>query len=392
VTVESSAIREAFVTRLADCWGLKDPAWLRALEVVPRELFLGEEVYRNEGAGLWEIVRRSETPAGEWLQMAYSDQTWVTQLNNGTGSPSGAGRVTGIPTSSSTLPGVVAAMLEDLQVEDGHAVLEVGTGTGYSTALMCERLGASYVSSIEIDPVVAARAAQALATAGYRPRLLSADGLTGVPGQRFDRMIATCSVLSIPRAWLQQTRTGGKILTALAGWQYGFALARVTVTGPETAAGEFLDRTFSFMLARSQENPRHPVYFPDTDAQLTRPARYGPGILTGDSDDVWMQLWLAQLALPFSTHYPGSGPDGTAYIHDIASDSWAWFRRDGNAGYAVGQAGPVRVWDTIEHAIAQWHEAGSPPQREFALSIAGDVQTVAHPKIRDSWTLPTRMP
>ena len=213
-----------------------------------------------------------------------------------------------------------------------------------------------------------------------------------MPGHRFDRIIATCASVSVPLAWLAQARPGGRILITLTGWQYGFALVRVTVTGPDTAAGEFLDRPFSFMLARAQENPRRPVRLPEIGGEPARPARYGPGTLSSDAQDAWMHRWLAQLALPFSTYYPVTDPSAITYVHDLASDSWAWLRAAGEGGYEVGQAGPVRVWDTIERAISQWEQAGSPRQPEFTLSITGSRQVVSHPEMTDSWLLPAGPP
>lgn len=387
---DSHAMRQAFAANLAGTWHLRDPAWRHALQIVPREVFLGERVYRSVGAGQWEVVTRKATSPDQWLAMAYSDQTWVTQLNNG--APDVAdrqGRIIGVPTSSTTLPGVVVAMLEDLKVEAGHAVLEIGTGTGYSGALMSQRLGDNYVTSVEIDPGVSRRAARALKQAGYRPRLLTGDGLIGAPHRRFDRIIATCSVLAVPPAWLEQTCTGGIILAALTGWQYGFALARLTVTAPGTATGEFLDRTFSFMLARPQENPREPVYLPDIAEAPARRARYEPDAFTAD-DQGWMLRWLAQLAFPFSAYYGATEDGGISYFHDTASNSWACLRAGAGSDYTVHQTGPLAMWDVIEQTIDTWRDAGSPPQSEFALTISDGQQTVTHPKIAASWTLPVQ--
>ncbi|NEE62047.1 methyltransferase, partial [Streptomyces sp. SID8455] len=65
----------------------------------------------------------------------------------------------GIATSSNSMPSMVARMLELLEVQDSQQVLEIGTGTGYVSALLCERLGDDLVHSVELDPVVARQAA-----------------------------------------------------------------------------------------------------------------------------------------------------------------------------------------------------------------------------------------
>src|SRR5437868_7025796 len=124
--------------------------WRKALEAVPRELFLGAAVYRADPdrGDLWTPARRAEVGMEEWLSLAYSDQTWVTQVE-GMLAEDAAGIVAGSPSSSSTFPSLVVLMLEAAQIGEDDKVLEIGTGTGYSTALLAERLGSGTVTSVE---------------------------------------------------------------------------------------------------------------------------------------------------------------------------------------------------------------------------------------------------
>jgi protein-L-isoaspartate O-methyltransferase len=50
------------------------------------------------------------------------------------------------------MPGLVAIMLHALDVRDRHRVLQIGTGTGYTAGLLCERLGSHQVTTVDIDP------------------------------------------------------------------------------------------------------------------------------------------------------------------------------------------------------------------------------------------------
>ena len=89
-------------------------------------------------------------------------------------------------------------------------MLEIGTGTGYSTAIMCHHLGAERVTSIEYDKGLAGRAAVALQQTGYAPALVVGDGLHGhKPGAPYDALVATCAVRTIPFPWMLQVREGG---------------------------------------------------------------------------------------------------------------------------------------------------------------------------------------
>ena len=65
----------------------------------------------------------------------------------------------GIPVSSSSQPTVVARMLEQLDVQPGHRILEIGAGTGYNAALLAQLVGPEgEVVTVDVDPAICARA------------------------------------------------------------------------------------------------------------------------------------------------------------------------------------------------------------------------------------------
>lgn len=162
-------LRTALADRLTEDGTLTEREWDSAVRAVPRELFVG--TYFAPVAGsvptLYRPVRQGDPG---WLVGIYDDQTLVTQLDGRIGPEDTAGgTVPGIPSSSSTLPSVVLRMWQQLGAEAGHRVLEIGTGTGYSTALGAHRLGDADLTSIEYDPAVGAAAAAAIRTAGFSP-------------------------------------------------------------------------------------------------------------------------------------------------------------------------------------------------------------------------------
>ena len=169
------------------------------------------------------------------LRRAMVDQ--MTLAGQTSGQP-----VTGVPTSSCTAPGLMALMLEALDVDVDARVLEVGTGTGYNAGLLSHRLRSRLVTSVEVDPVVAEAARVALLACGYTPTLIVGDGAAGHPGNApYDRIIATCSAPSIPAPWIAQLRPGGLLLTNLHRDLGGgvLALLRATSTGARVTSWWF---------------------------------------------------------------------------------------------------------------------------------------------------------
>ncbi|MFJ6571958.1 ATP-grasp peptide maturase system methyltransferase [Streptomyces sp. NPDC091292] len=361
---DPTALRQALAEEIATANPTLDPAWHDAVAAVPRELFVGDAVFRLTG-GVWEPVRRAEVGQDEWLRMVYSDQTWVTQID-GRDAADATGPVSGSPTSSATLPSLVVRTAQVAQLQPGQKVLEVGTGTGYSTAVLCHRLGAGNVVSIEYDPGVAARAAVHLHDAGHTPTLAVGDGLQGCTEHAgYDAIIATCSVRSIPPSWFWQLNDGGSITTTISGWMLAAGLIRLVLDDEGTAHGRFTDDTITYMLARPHERPPSSrVFRLDGDTRSTRQA---PGLLKE-----WAGKFVAQLAAPsaeFMTIESG------IVLRDVATGSQAWTESDGE-GATVHQHGPLRLWDQVEDALAAWQKAGAPDLTEFGMTATPYEQTV----------------
>ncbi|MER6142455.1 methyltransferase domain-containing protein [Streptomyces sparsogenes] len=133
-------------------------------------------------------------------------------------------------------------MLDSLLVEPGDRVLELGAGTGWNAALPAERAGPGRVVSVEVDAELAAAAAGRLKAAGADVAVEVGDGAAGwPPGAPYDRLISTYAVSTVPWAWVEQTRPGGRIVTpwgrmghvaltvaddgrSATGWMQGLAL------------------------------------------------------------------------------------------------------------------------------------------------------------------------
>ena len=128
-----------------------------------------------------------------------------------------------LPTSSTSMPGLVAGMLELLALRPGMRVLEIGLGTGYNAALMAELVGdQTLVVSLNIQEDVVSQTRRLMARAGYgNVKLLARDGVEGVPEDRpFDRIVATVGCPDISPHWAEQLKPSGFMLGPLVhgGW------------------------------------------------------------------------------------------------------------------------------------------------------------------------------
>ncbi|GAA2148818.1 methyltransferase, FxLD system [Actinomadura napierensis] len=175
-------LREALVDRIRGLGAFRTPQVEQAFRTVPRHLFL----------------------PGVDMETAYAPKVVVTRRADD-----------GTALSSASSPNVVARMLEQLDVQPGHRVLEIGTATGINAALLAELTGpAGAVTSIEIDPDLASGARAALHTAGYRQvEVIAGDGAVGHPARAsYDRIIVTAGAFDISAAWWRQLAPGGRLV------------------------------------------------------------------------------------------------------------------------------------------------------------------------------------
>lgn len=350
----------ALAAALTDAGVLIDPCWRAAIEQIPRHLFV-PRFYRDD-----DTIVDGADPAtiGEWLDAVYSDTSLVVQcaIAPGTDLP--------FPTSSSTMPSLMVRMLQLLEVIDGSSVLEIGTATGYNAALLCHRLGAEHVASIELHPGLAADATERLHSLGYEPTLAVGDGAGGVPDHApYDRIIATCAVPAIPPVWIDQLAPGGRIVTDLRG-ELASSLAILDKIAPDTVQGRLLDLPGHFMWLRC--TPELPLPNADRfnlvinlDNAETTGTDLDPRLL--DESGLRVLLSIVEPTLGPITHTQREAHESWCLRTD---DCWAEITTGANATVTYG--GPRNIWRTIERVAAEWQRIGRPKRGRYGLTARAD--------------------
>ena len=317
----------------------------------------------------YRAVDRSADPV-EWAAAVSADVPVVTQVDDGAADVAGIGRSA---SSSSSQPSLVEAMLDEADLQPGHTVLEIGTGTGWTAALLTHRLGSADVITIEVDAAVAAQARSALGNAGLSPLVVVGDGARGFPDRApYDRVLATCAVDDIPWPWIEQTSIGGLVVTPWSTTYHNGVLARLRRTGTECAEGTFSDHALAFMHMRSQR------------ANLCPWTGDGPGAPTMSecrlsSQDIYELVappgaFVIGLVLA-DCHKVIDTENLVVRLHDPGSGSWARCTvSPGAAHHPVAEYGPRSLWREALSARAWWITHGKPGPSRFGLTVTAEGQ------------------
>jgi protein-L-isoaspartate(D-aspartate) O-methyltransferase len=157
---------------------------------------------------------------GEPLDKVYADRSIVVRRD-----------AEGQWTSSSSQPAIMAIMLEQLDLQPGQRVLEIGTGTGFNAALIASIVGpGGAVVTVDLQADLVGHAQGCLCEAGYGwVQAVAGDGGYGHPdGAPYDRIILSVASSVIAPAWREQLAPGGKLVLPLAlpGGQKSVAFER----------------------------------------------------------------------------------------------------------------------------------------------------------------------
>jgi protein-L-isoaspartate(D-aspartate) O-methyltransferase len=258
---DATSLNQALVDDLKKRDLIKSPRVEAAFRSVPRHLFLPgvplEQVYSDRA------ISAKQDPDGKWI-------------------------------SSSSQPAIMAIMLEQLGLEPGHKVLEIGTGPGYNAALMAHIVGdTGQVVTVEIDEDLTQSAREHLAAAGFeRVQAICADGGYGVPDAApFDRIILTVGAPDITPAWWNQLKPQGRLvlplllrgsMKSIAFEQAGDHLQSLSVTdcGFISLRGDFA----STQTSQIQLGPEPGLYLEFMD-RISMDGNAVYGLLTGPKKD-----------------------------------------------------------------------------------------------------------
>ncbi|RQP08055.1 MAG: protein-L-isoaspartate(D-aspartate) O-methyltransferase [Chryseobacterium sp.] len=203
--------RRLLIDYLRDHVGIADEAVLRAMNEIPRHLFL-ESVFED---------------------FAYEDRAF----------PIAAGQTISHPST-------VAEQTQLLQLKPGEKVLEIGTGSGYQTLVLVEMKATVY--TVERQKELFDFSTRIFRKLNREPRFQSfGDGFAGLPTfAPFDKVLVTCGAESLPTELLRQLKIGGQMVIPIGKTDEQLLYRFTKVSATEIEREEFGKYKFVPMLAQ----------------------------------------------------------------------------------------------------------------------------------------------
>ncbi|MGW5879170.1 protein-L-isoaspartate O-methyltransferase family protein [Nocardiopsis terrae] len=337
----------------------------------PRHRFIPDMIW-PDATGL--PLYRTADP-GRWARLVYGSDAVTTQANDGGSGPRNE------PSSSSSAPQIMADMLAAAGVGEGMRVLEVGTGTGWNAAILSSLVGAKgSVTSVEIDPGVAALARERLGGTGVTVRTAAQPP----EGEAFDAVIATCAATRIPAGWLAAAEPGARIVLPWSPHPAAHSTPIVALTRTDTdMTGPFV-REAAFMRDRTQRAGDLP--FPGLGRPPTPLADFPVGSVELIGSGMMTRLMLMLPGVRLGTGVrPFRGGHGRI-VWTGAGEAWAYVWPDGT----VTGGGDRDLAAELADAYQLLRKAGLPTLDAFSLEAGAerDSYRIACGTVGRSWNHP----
>lgn len=325
--------------------GLLSRRWAEAFSAAPREEFL-PAFYLSAG-GAWNLISPETVGEHRWRDLVYQDVTWVQRLD-------GPDSLIGEPAASCLQPSLAARLLGELPESAAARVCEIGSGSGWLTALLSCHYDAAHIVAIELDHQLAVQARQALSGLGYTPDVIHADGYLGHPGSApYDAILSTASVTHVPEPWIAQTRPGGTLITPFRG---GIAVLRVEQA--RRATGRFLPGPVRILPLRSPHAPLLAGTSPDARLGPTEPALSAKPLLRDADFRFFLALMHPELAV--TDH---------GLLSDLVVTDPAGSTIRVTALGATHINDGADVWNLLLNAQRLWNDAGRPSPADIGLEL-----------------------
>ena len=354
-----TALRHALVEELQHRRAITDDRVAEAFVAVPRHHFL----------------------PGMEPERVYSDQAILTKVQDG------------IALSSSSQPAMMAIMLQQLLVEPGQRVLEIGAGTGYNAALLRQLVGPrGRVTTIDVDDDIVEAARAHLAAAGYpEVEVLLGDGGFGhAANAPYDRIILTVGAADVLPAWVEQLRPEGVLVLPiqLGAGMYSAALRKRrdgTLIGESLVPCGFIrlrgvfasserEVRLDYWHAYVEPGPRlDPARLPELFAGPGRAAQ-----LPSQANEAVLFLSFCGEPLARLLHWAEPGTGDTSYSRDALVDTEAmsacllppWHEPDASPAVGTAQTyGSPVAYERLLALLDHWVALGRPRPDDLRLLV-----------------------
>lgn len=266
----------------------------------------------------------------------------------------------------------VARLLELAEVQTGRRVLEIGTGSGYGTALLMRLAGASAnVVTVDRNPFAVHSAHARIPDKMGPPTVVCGDGADGYrSGGSYGLVLSWCDVKRVPGAWLRQLGSKGRVVTTVAGQpiclqRRAEGALKVEVSGRFAAGGPVLASSPLRRAGEVSAAPGLAELAEMADRGGARTSAYVPHGGGGlEHPTVQWLLSLVHPELVFEVH------DGFYRILDPFGRSWVNAHPQSN-GTDYVQAGGVRrtLWNEVMAVFTLWTHQGRPERHRFGLTV-----------------------